>query len=256
MWRKIWNEIRKFGIIRIVLIAVLIALCIFVQLPSRQNVAEASKEGVVSEENTGSLGRGSRARQRIYFKKDVTLYSIDMRFDMQDNTANTEFLTVYIRDKKMNEIARKRVYTKDMKDGEMTRIRFSGGIALERQHSYYVIVTGPELKEGEVSPAVRLASFSSPNKRLYVGGSLVKNQSLDTVYNYQYDDSFNALGMYIAGLLMILILLVPRWFWKRLGNIWGIGWALFFANPIIVLQLTLRFYELQDGRSPQMHLYN
>lgn len=256
MWRNMWNSIKKFGFIRIILIAILIALCIFVQLPSRQNVAEASMEGVVSDENTGSLGLGSRARQRIYFKKDITLYSIDFRFDMQENTANTDFLTVYIRDKQMNEIARQRVYTKNMKDGEMTRVRFKDGIALAGLHSYYVIVTGPKLEKGEVSPAVRLASFVSPNKRLYVGGSLVKNQALDTIYNYQYDDSFNALGMYIAGLLMILLLLVPRWFWRRLGAVKGVGWALFFANPIFVLELTLRFYELQNGRSPEMHVYN
>ncbi len=257
MRQKVFNEIKKFGFIRIIIILILIGMCIFVRQPIRQNVAESSSEGIMSEENTGNLGRGSRARQRIYFKKDVKLYSIDMRFDMQEGKANTDFLTIYIRDKKTNEVvAKKRVYRKDMKDGEMTRVRFSGGVGLQGRHSYLVIVTGPKLKNGEISPAVRLASFSSPNKRLYVGGSLVKNQALDTIYNYQYDNSFNVLGMYIAGLLMIILFVLPRWFFQRLGDVKGVGWALFISNPIFVMWLTLHFYELQDGRLPQMIYFN
>ena len=256
MWKKEWTKLKKFGFIRLVLIMILTGMCIFVTQPERQNVAEASKEGVVGDENTGSLGLGRRARQRIYFKKTITLYSIDMRFDTLDGTANTEWLTVYIRNKKMEEVAKKRVYTKDMRDGEMTRVRFSGGVELEGLHSYYVIVTGPGLKDGEISPAVHLASFSAPNKRLYVGGSLVKNQTLDTIYNYQYDNSFNVLGMYIAGLTMILLLLIPGWFFKRIGAIWGVGWALFVSNPMILYWLVLHFYELQNGRNPATITYN
>lgn len=256
MWREVFRSIKRFGIIRIIMIMILAAMCIFVNQPERQNVAEASKEGVVGNENTGSLGLGRRARQRIYFKKTITLYSIDMRFDTLDGSANTEWLTVYIRNKKMEEVAKKRVYTKNMKDGEMTRVRFSGGVELEGLHSYYVIVTGPGLKDGEISPAVHLASFSAPNKRLYVGGSLVKNQTLDTIYNYQYDNSFNVLGMYIAGLTMILLLLIPRWFFKRIGAIWGVGWALFISNPMILYWLVLHFYELQNGRPPATITYN
>ena len=253
--KKIWSRLRKFGIIRLLMIMVLVALCVFVRQPERQEVAESSTEGIVSEENTGNLGAGSRARQRFYFKKNVTLYNVDLRFDLQDGLANTEYLTVYIRDKEMNEIAKKRVYTKDMKDGEMTRVYFKGGVSIPGRKSYYLIVTGPRLKEGEHSPAVRLASFASPNKRLYVGGSLVKNQTLDVVYNYKYDNSFNTLGMYIAGLLMILLLFVPRAFWRRLGANKGVGWALFFVNPTIVLEITLRFYELSYGRLPAMKWY-
>ncbi|MBO4997267.1 MAG: LTA synthase family protein [Lachnospira sp.] len=256
MWKKEWTKLKKFGFIRLLLIMILTGMCIFVTQPERQNVAEASKEGIVGDENTGSLGLGRRARQRIYFKKTITLYSIDMRFDMLDGTANTEWLTVYIRNKKMEEITRKRVYTKDMKDGEMTRVRFSGGVELEGLHSYYVIVTGPGLKEGEISPAVHLASFTAPNKRLYVGGSLVKNQALDTIYNYQYDNSLNVLGMYIAGLTMIVLLLIPRWFFRRVGAIWGVGWALFISNPMILYWLVLHFYELQNGRIPATITYN
>lgn len=256
MWKNEWKKLRKFGFIRLILIVILTGMCIFVTQPERQNVAEASKEGIVGDENTGSLGLGRRARQRIYFKKDITLYSIDMRFNLLDGTANTEWLTVYIRNKKMEEITRKRVYTRNMKDGEMTRVRFSRGVELEGLHSYYVIVTGPGLKEGEISPAVHLASFTAPNKRLYVGGSLVKNQALDTIYNYQYDNSFNVLGMYIAGLIMILLLLIPRWFFRRLGAVWGVGWALFISNPMIVYWLVLHFYELQNGRLPATITYN
>ena len=253
--RKLWNRLRQFGVIRLLMIMVLVAMCVFVQLPYRQEVAESSMEGVVSEENTGNLGAGSRARQRFYFKKDVTLHNVDIRFDMQDGLTNTEYLTIYIRDKEMNEIAKKRVYTKDMKDGEMTRVYFKGGVEIPGRKSYYLIVTGPKLEEGEYSPAVRLASFASPNKRLYVGGSLVKNQTLDVVYNYKYDDSFNSLGMYIAGLLMIILLFVPRNIWRRIGANKGVGWALFFVNPTIVLEITLRFYELSNGRLPAMKWY-
>ena len=71
--KKIWSRLRKFGIIRLLMIMVLVALCVFVRQPERQEVAESSTEGIVSEENTGNLGAGSRARQRFYFKKNVTL---------------------------------------------------------------------------------------------------------------------------------------------------------------------------------------
>lgn len=257
LFSRLFQECKKIGFIRILLILILVALCIYVRLPGSNMVAEASQEGVVSEENVGNLGRGSRARQRIYFKKNVTLYSVDLRFDLQDGKANTEWLTVYIRDKKtQQELTHKRVYTKNMKDGEMTRVRFPEPVELTQNHSYLVIVTGPELKKGETSPSVRLSSFSTPSKTLYVGGSLVKNQQLDAVYNYTYDDSFNRLGYFIAGILMLMILVVPRWFWRRLGQIKGVGWALFCFNPIAVFTLTLYFFELQNGRMPMTIVFN
>ena len=138
------------------------------------------------------------------------------------------------------EIAKRRVKTVDISSSGKTRVSFAKGEFLSGGHPYLVVVTGPKVEPGQTSPAVYLASKIKAYRALYVGGERIQNRTLAMNCNYQVDDSYNCLGIFIAGVLMLMLLVLPRWFMKRLGAVWGIGWAVFFTNPLLLYYLTMQ----------------
>lgn len=253
---KVWNWIKGYGIVRILLIAALVLGCIYVRLPGKQMRDECMETGTISDSHTGSLGKGNRARQEILFGQDVVLRSIDIWFETFEDSVNTEYLTVSILEKKTKkEIVKRRIQITDISSSGKTRISFAGGEYLSGGNPYLVVVTGPKVEDGQISPAVYLASKIKAYRALYVGGERIQNRTLAMNCNYQVDDSYNCLGIFIAGLLMLIVLLLPRWFIKRLGSVWGIGWAVFISNPLIIYYLTSQFYGIEQGADKKVFFY-
>ena len=253
---KVWNWIKGYGIVRILLIAALVLGCIYVRLPGKQMRDECMETGTISDSHTGSLGKGNRARQEILFGQDVVLRSIDIWFETFEDSVNTEYMTVSILEKKTKkEIVKRRIQITDISSSGKTRISFAGGEYLSGGNPYLVVVTGPKVEDGQISPAVYLASKIKAYRALYVGGERIQNRTLAMNCNYQVDDSYNCLGIFIAGLLMLIVLLLPRWFIKRLGSVWGIGWAVFISNPLIIYYLTSQFYGIEQGADKKVFFY-
>lgn len=251
MLQKIGKRLLQFGILRIIAILFLIGMCVYVKMPAQQHVSESTAEGIVNEENTGSVFRSHKAKQYFKFKEMVTLKSIDLRFVNIDDSVNAEYILMRIYQKRDSiRMLEQKVYIKDVNmDGEMTRIELEKPLICEAKRNYYIIFTTGKDDASVVTPALRLANFTYPNKRLYVGGSLVKNQTIDIIYNYELDNEYNALGMYIAFMFMIILLFIPKWFYQRASKIQGLGWALFCANPVFVLMLYLGLYNLNSPTS-------
>ena len=251
MLQKVGKRLLQFGILRIVAILFLIGMCVYVKLPAQQHVSESTAEGIVNEENTGSVFRSHKAKQYFKFKDFITLNSVDVRFVNVDDAVNADYILMRIYQKRDSvRLMEQKVYMKDINmDGEMTRIKLEKPLELEAKRNYYIIFTTAKDDASVVTPALRLANFTYPNKRLYVAGSLVKNQTLDIVYNYSLDNEYNALGMYIAFMFMIILLFIPKWFYQRASKIQGLGWALFCANPVFVMMLYLGLYNLNSPTS-------
>ena len=253
---KVINRIREYGIIRILLMIALIILCVYVRLPGKQMRDECMEAGTVSDSHTGSLGKGNRARQEILFGQDVILRSIDIWFETFEDAVNTEYITVSILEKETKEeIAKRRVKTADISSSGKTRVSFAKGEFLSGGHPYLVVVTGPKVEPGQTSPAVYLASKIKAYRALYVGGERIQNRTLAMNCNYQVDDSYNCLGIFIAGVLMLMLLVLPRWFMKRLGAVWGIGWAVFVTNPLLLYYLTMQLYGIEQNTVKAVFVY-
>lgn len=254
---KVLNWVKGYGIIRILLITALILGCVYVRLPEKQMRDECMEMGTISDSHTGSLGKGNRARQEILFGQDVMLRSIDIWFETFENSVNTEYVTVSILEKSTKEeIAKRRIKTVDISSAGKTRVSFASGEYLSGGNPYLVVVTGPKVENGQVSPAVYLASKIKAYRALYVGGERIQNRTLAMNCNYQVDDSYNCLGIFIAGVLMLILLLLPRWFVKRLGSVWGIGWAVFISNPLLLYFLTSQLYGIEQGADKTVPFYS
>lgn len=253
---KLINWIRGYGIVRCLLIIVLIGMCIYVRLPQKQMRDECMETGTISDSHTGSLGKGNRARQEILFGQDIILRSIDIWFETFKDTVDTEYVTVSVLEKgTKEEVIKRRLKTADISSSGKTRVSFTGGAYLSGGQPYLVVVTGPKAEAGQTSPAVYLAAKIKAYRALYVGGERIQNRTLAMNCNYQVDDSYNCLGIFIAGILMLMLLFLPRWFLKRLGAVWGIGWSVFITNPLIIFYLTMQLYGIEQYAKREVFIY-
>lgn len=252
-----WKWCRKYHVVRILAIFAVLLFLVYVKLPEKQVLSCLTPDVAVSEKTTGSIGAGQRARQEIRFQENVTAKDVRIRFAITGTEDKNSFLTVKLLEKQTKKVlARQKVSLTSMKQDKATVVHFKKGVALRENTGYLVIVTAPKRNDGADTPGIYYATPNDYLKNCYVAGQKIAGAVLALQVHYEVDDSLNKQGFYLAGLLLLLLLIIPRSFEKRLGKVAGVGWALFFCNPTIVFSLTKCLYGMQDRAYQEAFVLN
>ena len=269
MFKKALKEIKKFGIIRILIIAALLAVAVYTQLPAQQITEEQSMEPISNDEQTAQLtGNDGIARQRFVYNKNATLKAVNVKFNLQDNTVNTDKVYIQVLNKDQfysikngytnhaNEAYKENttvLNVKDINPDGYTHIELKKPTFCMKRKSYYFFIYGEEIAVsmdaesrnqaaiGKIAPKLELGTAVKPNRVLYIGGSRMIRQGLMMTYECEYDNSNNMLIVYAMVIFLAIAVVPPRWFYKGLGD--AFGWSYFILNPTIVLLLNFKLAE-------------
>ncbi len=254
---KVIRKIKKFGIIRLIIIFILLGIAVYTQLPEQQVTTEVSAEPISNDDNTESISKSAFIQQRFIYNKNTTVTAVNIKFNMLDGHVNTQelylkFLTKDQYRKIKNglttladpEFEKDKTVLKvsDINPDGYTHIKLKTPIFCMKKRSAYMFIEGPELKPGEYSPGVDLGTAAKPNRVLFYNNSRQIRQGIMMTYESEYDNSFNMIIVYSMIMFLAIIVVPPRWFYKDIGD--AFGWGYFVANPAIICYLNFKFIEV------------